>query len=169
MRAQKGVEPKAAKACRKSGLKPSNRGRSPSKVCIPLSITRRLHRAGFVVAAKVAYRLSASLPLGLLRFGVGIVRGDGDLLVFRARAHGCLAILLGSDFLIDRHLIGHTSLPSGGGRRRAERGARGALRRKKKKKKVLACSFPRADCRARQDEVGYGTRWRLDPPPGWRT
>lgn len=64
---------------------------------------------------EAAYRLSAPLSLGLLGSWRGAGRGDGRLLVLGAGAHGFLAILLGRcDFLIDRHGIGHTSLPSSG-------------------------------------------------------
>ena len=95
--------------------------------------TRRIHRMR--VIGEVPYRLSASLPLRLLRLGRGTGRGDGGLLVLGAGAHGFLAVLLRRDFLVDRHLLCHTSLPS---RRVATTG------RERGGASWVVCRFPRA-------------------------
>lgn len=79
---------------------------------------------------EAAYRLSAPLSLGLLGPRRGAGGGDGRLFVLGAGSHGFLAVLLGrGDFLIDRHDIGHTSLPSSelDGQRARGRGLRRAV------------------------------------------
>lgn len=102
-----GFEPKAGRRFDR-WTEPPYRSRA-----LDFQIPTTLHRnAG---RHEVAYRLSAPLSLGLLGSWRGAGRGDGRLLVLGAGAHGFLAILLGRcDFLIDRHGIGHTSLPSSG-------------------------------------------------------
>lgn len=83
---------------------------------IPTRSLRQIRDMG-----QVPYRFSASLPLRLLWLGGSTGRGHGGgLLVFGAGAHRSFAVLLGRDFLVDGHLLCHTSLPSARGQGRAE-------------------------------------------------